>query len=251
MPILDAEGIVLRQYSLSEADRIIVFFTKEHGILRGVAPGSKKLKSRVGACLEPLNHVRIQYYLKKEAAELAYIRQCETLRSYLGRSPSVKGLYALTYVAEIVHEMSDENNPNQLLFRLLLATLGAAEKLGVRSSLLRYFEFWTLRLSGLLPDYGYCSLCAECVTNVGFWASREDGQGRCRSCSGERGLRVGPEAMKALALLSKLPPEEFASLPVGEEENRDLERLAQTLFELHLEKRLKSYPVLARMLRES
>jgi DNA repair protein RecO (recombination protein O) len=251
MPILDAEAIVLRQYPLSEADRIIVLFTREYGILRGLAPGSKKPKSRIGACLEPLNHVRIQYYIKQEGAELVYIRQCETLRSYLGRSPSVRGLYALTYLAEIVHEMSEENNPNELLFRLFLATLSAAEKLGARSSLLRYFEFWTLRLSGLLPDYGYCSLCGKCVKDVGFWASREDGQGRCRSCSGDLGLRVRPEAMKPLALLSKLSPEEFASLPLGEDESRDLERLAQALFELHLEKRLKSYPVLARMLRET
>src|SRR5205809_1863953 len=178
MPILDAEGIVLRQYSLSEADRIIVLFTKECGILRGIAPGSKKPKSRIGACLEPLNHVRIQYYLKKEGAELAYIRQCETLRSYLGKNPSVRGLYALTYLAEIVHEMSEENNPNQLLFRLFLATLRAAEKLRVRRCLVRYFEIRTLRLRGLLPVDRYCSLCRKAVNDRGLWAPREDGHGR-------------------------------------------------------------------------
>ena len=42
MPIHEAEAIVLRQYSLSDSDRIIVFITREYGKVRAAAKGVKK-----------------------------------------------------------------------------------------------------------------------------------------------------------------------------------------------------------------
>jgi len=248
MPTDDAEALVLRQYTLSEADRIIVLFTKEHGKLRAVAAGAKRPRSRIGACLEPLNHVRLHYYLK-EGADLAHIRQCETLHSYLGKETSVERLYAYTYLAEILQEISQENNPNPLLFRLTLATLAACEELGVRKALLRYFEFWSLRLSGLLPNYDYCSGCGKCVKDDGFFASAEDGLGRCHACSRGEGVRIGTGAARQLRMISALSPVKFASQSKEENEENELERLAQRMFDLHLEKRLRSYENLNHILR--
>jgi DNA repair protein RecO (recombination protein O) len=248
MPTHDAEAVVLRQYTLSEADRIIVLFTREHGKLRAVAPGAKRLKSRIGGCLEPLNHVRIHYYLK-EGADLARIRHCETICSYLGKKSSVERLYAYTYMAEIVQEISQENNQNPLLFRLFLATLNACEKAGVRKALLRYFEFWSLKLSGLLPNYAYCSACGKCVKEDGFYASLEDGQGRCETCSSRKGIRIGPGAAELLRVLTVISPDQFASRLKDEKEGKELEQLAQRLLELHIERRLKSFENLNQMLR--
>ena len=61
----ESEAVVLRQYPLSEADRIVVFFTREYGKIRAVAQGAKRLKSRMGGCLEPLNHIYLRFYLKE------------------------------------------------------------------------------------------------------------------------------------------------------------------------------------------
>src|SRR5262249_7263136 len=148
----ESEAVVLRQYPLSEADRIVVFFTREYGKVRAVAQGAKRLKSRMGGCLEPLNHIYLGFYLK-EGGDLGRVRQCETIYAYLGRSPSLDRVYAFSYLAELVQELSQENYPNQHLFRLLLSVLEAASKAGTGESLIRYFELWALRLNGLLPDY--------------------------------------------------------------------------------------------------
>ncbi len=249
MPTHDAEAVVLRQHTLSEADRIVVLFTREYGKLRAVAQGAKRLKSRIGGCLEPLNHVHLHYYLK-EGAELARIRQCETIHSYLGRDASLERLYAYMYLAELVQEMSQENNANPLLFRLFLSTLNAFETLGVRKALLRYFEFWILRLSGFLPNYDYCSDCGKCVKDVGFFACQEDGLGRCGTCSKERGVRIGRGGARKLKMISTLPPHQFASQMFEESEGKELELLAQKLLDLHLEKRLRSYEKLNHAFRE-
>ena len=102
MPIRESEAIVLRRYPLAESDRIIVFFSREFGKLRAVGHSVRKPKSRLGGCLEPLNHVRLEYYTK-EGAGLAQVRQCEIIHAYLGKNPSLRRVYAFTYFAELLN----------------------------------------------------------------------------------------------------------------------------------------------------
>ena len=60
MPLHKTEAFVLRTYALKEADKICVFFTKDHGKLRGVAHGARKLRSRFGSALEPFTELSPQ-----------------------------------------------------------------------------------------------------------------------------------------------------------------------------------------------
>lgn len=247
MPSLEAEAVVLRQYSLSEADCIVVFATRERGKLRAVARGARKPASRLGGALEPLNHVEVACF-GKEGAELPRIGRCETIHSFLGRNPGLERIYGFTYFAELSLEFFQENNPAATLFRLLLAVLRAGERVGVGEALVRYFELWTLRLNGLLPDYAYCSDCGKYVKDEGFYVRLESEQGLCRTCAHERGMRVGPGAASLLLRMLELPPEQFASQPLPVPAGRDLERLARGLLEHNLERRLKSYPPLKEIL---
>ena len=56
------QGLVLRHYNLGEADRIIVLFTRAHGLLRCVAKGVRRTRSRFGARLEPFTLIDVQIY---------------------------------------------------------------------------------------------------------------------------------------------------------------------------------------------
>jgi DNA repair protein RecO (recombination protein O) len=241
MPTREAEAIVLRQYSLSEADRIIVMMTRDAGTQRAVAQGVKKPRSRLGGCLEPLNHVRLQLYMK-EGAELGRIWHCEIIHSYLGKNPTLDRVFGFSYLAELTQELAPENSPNAILFRLFVAVLDVGENKGCSEALLRYFELWALKLNGWLPNYDYCSTCRKCVKNEGFYAMMEAGQGRCGSCAENRGVRIGPEAANLLSEVPLLSPAQFAEKPQSGMAARDMERLTQMLIEWHIEKRLKSYP---------
>jgi len=248
MPILEDEAIVLRKYALAEADRIVVFLTRERGTMRAVAQGAIKPRSRLSGCLEPLTHVHLQYYAR-EGRELFRLGHCEIIHSYLGKNPTLDRVFGFSYLAELAQELAPENNPNALLFRLLLAALEAGEHAGVSDALLRYFEIWALKLNGWLPDYDYCSACGRCVKEEGFYAWWETGQGRCRGCAEGRGIKIGPEAARVASQILALSPMQFASRSLPVSAAGELERLTQKLLEWHLEKRLKSYPAVKEMLR--
>ncbi len=248
MPVHEADAVVLRHYSLAEADRIIVLLTREFGKLRATAQGVKRPKSRLAGALEPLNHIRLQFYAR-EGAELGRIRQAELVHSYLGKSPSLARLFAFSYFAEIANEFVEENLANDPFYRLLLAALDTGERIGISEGLVRYFEIWTLRLSGLLASYDYCSSCGRCVKDDEFFVSPEAGQGRCQACAGGKGVRVAPEGARLLDSIFRLSPQNFAAAPAPDQAVRELEKLTQRLFGLHLEKQIKSYKSLREVLR--
>jgi len=247
MPLREAEAIVLRHYPLSDSDRIVVFFTREHGKVRAVAKGVKKPQSRLAGSLEPFNHIRLEFF-GREGRDLQHVRQAELIHAYLGKGPSLARLYAFSYFAELANEIVQENQPNLLLFRLLLASFDAGEQSEVNSGLVRYYEIWNLKLGGLLPDYAYCSNCGKYVKDDGFFAWVESGQVRCGVCAQDRGLRVGPPAAAALDAMMRLGPGMFMAQPFAREAAVEIERLAQRLLGLHLEKELKSYRILREVL---
>jgi DNA repair protein RecO (recombination protein O) len=247
MPTHEAEAIVLRHYSLADSDRIIVFITREFGKVRAVGQGAKRTNSRLAGSLELLNHIRLEFFAK-EGRELHQIRQTELLHPYLGKNPTLAQIYAFSYFAELANEVVQDNQPNPLLFRLLLASLEAGEKSAPNQALVRYYEIWNLKLGGLLPNYGYCSNCSKCVKNDGFFAWIESGQVRCQGCGHGRGLRVGPGAAIALDTMMRYSPGQFMAQPLSRESAAELERLSQGLLGLQLERELKSYRMLKEIL---
>jgi DNA repair protein RecO (recombination protein O) len=249
MPVFEADAIVLRQYSLSDSDRIIVFITREFGKIRAAAQGVKKLKSLFSGCLEPFNHIQIEFW-NREGKDLSQVRRTELIHSFTKRDPSFRQICAFSYFSEITHEIIQENQANPALFRLLLSCFHAGEQLPINSALIRYFELWSLKLNGLLPNYGYCSNCGKCVKEEVFFTWIEAGQTRCVNCAQGRGLRIGEQASAFLDEILHLPPDKVAVQAIAQEALIDVERLTQRLLIINFEKKLKSYRILKEALQD-
>jgi len=158
MPLHESDSIILKTYPLAEADRIVVFFSRDFGKLRGVANGVRKPGSRFGASLEPLARSRVQFF-QKETLELVRIRATELIDSPMKLFEDYDRALLAAHVANLVdrflpdHEVQD---PVFRLFSLVREQLAA----GCRQDIVRcYFEVWMLRLAGILPDLFTCSLC--------------------------------------------------------------------------------------------
>jgi DNA repair protein RecO (recombination protein O) len=149
MPLFTAEALVLRTYKLGEADRIVVFLTRDRGKKRGVAPNARKSRKRFGAALEPLTEVRVSYF-EKERRELVGLNYAEPIRSPLSAiSPEALGYSH--YFAELIDEWAAEADVDEKLYRLGTSALDALVSGAPVEALARYFECWLLRLQGVYP----------------------------------------------------------------------------------------------------
>lgn len=215
MGLVETEAIVLRSYNLAEADKIVVCLARSTGLVRVVAHGARRLKSRFGAGLEPFTLVQISYY-EKEGRELANLQQLEIMRSYFSLAASTETVAALSYMSELVLEFAPPHEPNERLFRMVSATLCALkESPQDLQAFVRYFEVWTLRLAGFLPDLRACADCSRMFADREGAYVNTEGRLRCAACGQGGGATLSAEALAQLKSAQKLSPADFAQRTRG------------------------------------
>jgi DNA repair protein RecO (recombination protein O) len=251
MPLYTTEALILRTYKLGEADRIVVFLTRDRGKKRGVARGARRTRSRFGAALEPLTRAEVAYF-EKERRELVGLNYAEATHSPLAAGRADAFAY-VGYFAELIDEWAPEDDPNERLFRL---GVSVAEALGAGvpvPPLARYFEYWLLRLGGVYPSASRCPRC-------GCALGGEEGAGAClavgeraftcRRCAagdGRRAAVLSPEALAFLSDAARVAPDRVGDLALTPRAARELEAAHRALIVAHLEKEPKSVRVLRDM----
>src|SRR6476646_6680033 len=101
MPLVETEGVILKTYNLAEADKIVLLLTRDHGIVRGVAKGAKRLKSRFGSGLEPFSEIRATYF-QKENIELVSFQRTDLIRSNFAVAADPAFLQKFSYLADLL-----------------------------------------------------------------------------------------------------------------------------------------------------
>jgi DNA repair protein RecO (recombination protein O) len=160
MSLHQSDSIILKTYPLGEADRIVAFFSRDHGKLRGVANGARRMKNRFGASLEPLAHSRIQFF-EKENRDLVRIQSADLLDSPMKLFQDYDRAVFCGRLVELVDRFIPEHEPHDAVFRLVRVTVQALEQGCPIDLAACYFEVWMLRLAGVFPDLFVCSSCTR------------------------------------------------------------------------------------------
>jgi DNA repair protein RecO (recombination protein O) len=244
MASLETDALVLRTYNFGEADKIVVCLTRTAGLIRAVAKGCRKLKSRFGAALEPFTLARISYHYK-ENQDLVSLRQVEIIKSHFDLSSQAETLAGLAYMGDLVVEFSPPYEPNEKLFRMVTACLEAiAESQTDLQIILRYFEVWLLKLEGFLPDIRRCGECHRGFDETVLAFMGPDLMFRCSICSQGTGRSLSKSLQTQLRATQKLAPFVFAreSREVPASIHREMAELTHQLIGRVLERqpRLRS-----------
>ena len=165
---------MLATQELGEADVIVTLLGESAGLVRGVAPSARKSRKRFGGTLEPLTRVRATWN-EKQGRDLHRIETLELVRSYATMQAEPARQAACAVLAEIFRAVAREDQPEPQGFRLLGAVLDALEGGLDPFAAVRYAEYWTLRLHGVLADP---SACADCGAPSRRHGVGEPGLGR-------------------------------------------------------------------------
>jgi len=176
-----AEALILEVSDLQEADRIVVFLTREEGKRRGVARGAKRRFSRFAGELQPLAKARIGW-MEKDGRDLVRIGSVELLRPVKHLQLDLEGILLGATIAEQAALFAQEGEPSDVAYRLLDATVEALEAGRDRDLVARYFESWLLRTAGIFPPPDACPECGREID--GGAALSASGEGLiCRDCA--------------------------------------------------------------------
>ena len=250
MPVLSSEAVVLRTWPVHEADLIVSFFTRDFGRMRGVAKAALKSRKRFGGALEPMTLARA-WFAERPRQELVRLDQLEILRSPLSAPVDHTRMTVLSFYAEVLDEILPERDPQDAVFRLLVAVLeqtSAVESEVVQPWMaLTYFSLWMTRLMGLLPDTSRCMVCGEPLRGAEVsYSSATDGF-FCGLHANGSASALSVDSWQLAQRMLRAPASTFAGEPWPRKRGQDLRRFTLQTLERHLERKLKSAEALARL----
>jgi len=243
------EAVILRHADLGEADRLLTLYTPDHGKIRAVARGVRRMKSRLGGHIEPLMHCSL---MLSRGRNLETISQSQVIEGFA----SIRGDLDLTaramYLAELTDVFTSEHIENYPVYKLLLDALHHLSRTSRDNLLFRYFEMRLLEYMGYRPQLRKCLGCRRPVEPVENFFSASGGGVLCPNCAHMEPVvrSVSVNALKVMRLLQQGEYAKASQLRLAANLSIELERILQGYIRYLLERELRSTTFLDRLIKE-
>jgi DNA repair protein RecO (recombination protein O) len=235
-------GVVLRSHLLGEADKIVTLLTYDNGLLRAVAKGVRRTRSKFGARLEPMSHVDLQLHTGRS---LDIVTQAESLHPFAQYVGADYARYtAGTAVLETALRLLPvEREPSPALYGLLVGGLHALTVTGREPGLvLDAFALRALAVAGYGPGFDACTRCGAPGPHSAV--ALDAGGVVCPLCRPPGTAHVPPEAV---TLLGDLLSGDWGAAEASEDwARRRASGVVTALLQWHLESGVRSLRLVER-----
>jgi DNA repair protein RecO (recombination protein O) len=242
------EAFVIRTTRLTESSRVVTLFSDSMGMVKGVAKGVGRPKSKMSGVFELFNLIEALLY-KKETAELGTVGSAAVLDSYSGLTGEARKFGFASAWCEILIKILPPEEARPKLYNLtseLFKTMADSDE--KKSGPI----FWS-GLVKLLGIEGYAPRLENCVSchrdiGSGFLVSMSRGGLICRKCASED-EPVMPLTPRTLDLLRMMEAESLTSLAEGDVDKKAGKEAAEVImafanYHLGLPRNLKSFKFL-------
>lgn len=185
------DAINLKSYSLSESDKIIVMYSKEKGLIKGVAKGCKKPKSKLGARMDLLVANKLMLFKGKN---MDTICEAQGLNNFKNTRKDMDKLFYSMYVSEVITNFGLEDDPcaketYELLYKALDKISDAKDKKEVLIGVIK-FQLKIMEISGFGIELDSCLCCKEQILEEDMYFSSKMGGVFCKDCNPTFGLKT-------------------------------------------------------------
>ena len=185
------EAINLKSYNLNEADRIIVMYSKDNGLIKGVAKGIKKPKSKLGARMDLLVANSLQL-LKGRSMDT--ILQAQTVNNFRKTREDIDKLMYSSYISELVVNLGEgtesiSKDIYDLLYKALNRISSAESKKDAMIAVIK-FQLKILLFMGFCVELDTCLCCRERVLDEEMYFSSQMGGIVCIECNKHLGVNL-------------------------------------------------------------
>lgn len=197
---MTAPGLVIREQTIGESDKLITVLTAQYGLVRAFSRGAKKTKSKKLAATSLLAYSDFSFTKAKDAfsVEDALVKEV-----FFELRNDVEKMALAQYFCELANEFCEEDYESEEVLRLFLNALWLL-KSDKKSPLFikSVVEFRLMALSGYMPALLACDKCGEYESDIMYF-SPENGKIYCEDCipQGSK-YRVNSSVVQAMRYVS-------------------------------------------------
>lgn len=151
MPMIRDEAVCIRHWDFSETSQTVWLFTREYGLIRGLAKGARREKGSFSGGIELLTRGEVGASLKS-GRDLATLTDWNLLEIFPATTRSLRGFNAAMYFADLTGSLLQEQDPHPALYDALVECLRGLQKdEGAMGRVVLRLQWTALRESGFQP----------------------------------------------------------------------------------------------------
>ena len=155
MPRIKDQAICIRLIDFSESSQVVALLTEQHGLVRGLAKGSKRMSpgsvARFSGGIELLTLGQI-VATTRPSRDLATLTEWDLQEPYWHLHEDLDALHLAMYAADAAHAMLAEHDPHPEVFTALGALFERLENREGRDMALLCYQWSLLDACGYRPQ---------------------------------------------------------------------------------------------------
>lgn len=209
---LKANGIVIKENSFGESNRVITILTAEYGVIRAFVHGASSLKNRNITATSLLSY---SSFSLTQTNDTYRVDEASSNEIFFSLRSDIEKVSLAQYFCELFAFFAPAEADATEYLRLILNSLSFLAKGSKDIRLIKAVtELYLLKLCGYMPDI---TSCAECgVTDGKFSFNLREGVILCNDCSGNSGISLSGGALTAMRYILFAPFEKIYSFSVSQ-----------------------------------
>ena len=248
------DGLVIRVSESGENDKRLVLLTPDRGRVSVLAKGARSLRSKYMHATPLFTYGN---YEISDRGGAAWLLGASVIEPFRGLQEDIERLALASYLVDVAHELSGQDEPAEELLRLCLNLLFALANDQKPKALIKaVFEFRAMSEAGYLPDLSGCRVCgkqraaymyldvmggrltcAECLHSLEARATPAEDEARIETILSP----LGSAALAVARYVVEVPCEKLLSFSLEDTAIHELGRMSETYLLNHLE---RSFPSL-------
>jgi DNA repair protein RecO (recombination protein O) len=233
---INTDGLVIRENSVGENDRIITVLTKDYGVIRAFANGAKKIKSRSQSATQLLSYAHFSIYHSRDNY---IINETQSIEIFFKLREDIERLSLAQYFCELAGELTPETHESQDYLKLMLNSLHfLANDTRPQLLLKALMELRMLCLSGYMPDLTACDTCGKFEDTVMYF-DKDNGRLFCSDCENQ-GVPAGLGVITAMRHICYSDPVKLYAFTLSDEGLKLLSQITESYLATHVQRKFKT-----------
>lgn len=191
------DGLVIREHHTGESDRIITVLTRQAGLVRAFATGSRKL---IGKSASSTGLLCFSDFVFSSSKDTFRVSEAYPKDVFFGLRENLEKLSLAQYFCELCGVLCPFDEPAERQLRLTLNCLKFLENGRLDPDQIKaIFEMQLLCQSGYRPDLSGCGICRS---GDRLYFDIFEGRTLCREHRGAKSVPLGGDMLAALRAVS-------------------------------------------------
>lgn len=230
------KGIVIKEISINDNDRIIHILTDKLGVVSAIAKNSKNIKNRLVTSTSLLTYSEFSLYKKKD---IFLIDNADTIKCFHKLREDIKSLSLAMYFCQIA-DYSLSGYDDEDFLRLILNSLYIIEGKKIELYLIKFiYEMKFMCFCGYTPNFSGCSVC-ESSNEIDFYFDLRNGDLKCGNCKPEildkYMVYLNKTQLKSIAHIITADFNTLFSFSVKNNTAKTLSDISERFLSIHIEK---------------